>query len=137
MARQTSYEWSITQLDEYGDIQGLVTLSDILEEIVGEFTTAPDDLSEDVHPQDDGSFLVDGGTSIRELNRTMQWELPVDGPKTINGLILEHLEAMPIQGVSLRVAGYPIEIVQTRDNAVKTARIIPNLRVVPSEPEED
>ena len=124
-------------VDEYGDIQGLVTLSDILEEIVGEFTTAPDDLSEDVHPQDDGSFLVDGGTSIRELNRTMQWELPVDGPKTINGLILEHLEAMPIQGVSLRVAGYPIEIVQTRDNAVKTARIIPNLRVVPSEPEED
>jgi Mg2+/Co2+ transporter CorB len=115
-------------VDEYGEIEGLVTLEDILEEIVGEFTTAPDDLSDDVHPQDDGSYLVDGGTSIRELNRTMTWELPQDGPKTVNGLILEHLENIPQPGTSLLVAGYPIEIVQTRDNVVKTARVSPNLR---------
>jgi Mg2+/Co2+ transporter CorB len=123
-------------VDEYGDIEGLATLEDILEEIVGEFTTAPDDLSEDVHPQDDGSFLVDGSTSIRELNRTMRWELPTEGPRTLNGLILEHLEAIPQTGTSLRVAGYPIEIVQTRDNAVKTAKIIPALRI-PTGPAPD
>jgi len=109
-------------VDEYGDIQGLVTLEDLLEEIVGEFTTDPSD-SRDIHPQSDGTHLVNGSASIRELNRTMQWQLPSSGPKTLNGLILEHLESMPQPGTSLLVNGYPIEIVQTSGNVVKTARL--------------
>lgn len=124
-------------VDEYGDIEGLVTLEDILEEIVGEFTTAPDDLSDDVHPQDDGSYLVDGSTSIRELNRTMHWELPLDGPKTVNGLVLEHLEDMPQPATSLKIAGYPFEVVQTRENVVKTVRVFPELRREPEPSDMD
>lgn len=115
-------------VDEYGDILGLVTLEDILEEIVGEFTTDAASTLRDVHPQDDGSFLVDGGASVRELNRLMEWELPTDGPKTLNGLIIEHLESIPEPGTSLLIAGYPVEIVQTSANTVKTARIHPGMR---------
>ena len=115
-------------VDEYGDIQGLVTLDDILEEIVGEFTTDPSTSSKDIHPQEDGSFLVDGSTNIRELNRIMQWELPTDGPKTINGMITEYLETIPEAGTSLLLEGYPIEIVQTSSSTVKTVRIDPALR---------
>jgi len=113
-------------VNEYGDIQGLVTLEDILEEIVGDFTTSPDTLNPDIHPQEDSSFLVDASITVRELNRIMQWHLPIEGPKTLNGLILEYLEAIPEAGTSLRLAGYPIEIVQTANNAVKTVRIRPN-----------
>ena len=94
-------------VDEYGDIDGLVTIEDLLEEIVGEFTTDPADFSPDVHPQEDGTFLVDGGASVRDLNRTMHWELPTDGPRTLNGLILEYLEDIPEPGTSLLLAGYP------------------------------
>ena len=115
-------------VDEYGDIEGLVALEDILEEIVGEFTTDPASQSPDVHPQADGSYLVDGTATVRELNRTMRWELPADGPKTINGLILEYLEAIPEPGTGLLLAGYPVEIVQTSGNAVRTARIHPQKR---------
>ncbi len=111
-------------VDEYGDIQGLVTLEDILEEIVGEFTTSPE-LSPEVIPQEDGSYLVDASVNIRELNRMLGWRLPTDGPKTLNGLILEHLEHIPEPGTSLRIAGYPMEVVQTRGNAVKTVKIYP------------
>ena len=118
-------------VDEYGDIQGLVTLEDILEEIVGEFTTDPTTTLKDIHPQDDGSFLVDGSANIRELNKTMKWELPADGPKTFSGLITEHLENIPSTSISIKIAGYPIEIVQTQGNKVKVARIIPNLRIKP------
>jgi Mg2+/Co2+ transporter CorB len=114
-------------VDEYGDIRGLVTLEDILEEIVGEFTTDPGAITGDVHPQPDGTYLVDGSANIRELNRVMNWHLPTDGPKTVNGLVLEYLENIPQPGTSLRVAGYPIEIVQTRGNAVKMVRIKPVL----------
>ncbi|MDH5229541.1 MAG: HlyC/CorC family transporter, partial [Gammaproteobacteria bacterium] len=78
-------------VDEYGDIRGLVTLEDILEEIVGEFTTDPSTTISDIHPQEDGTYLVDGSANIRDLNRVMFWELPTDGPKTLNGLILEYL----------------------------------------------
>lgn len=113
-------------VNEYGDIQGLVTLEDILEEIVGEFTTNPDTLNPAIHPQPDGSFLIDGSVSIRELNRALQWHLPTKGPKTLNGLILEYLEAIPEAGVSLRLHGYPIEIVQVANNAVKTVRVHPH-----------
>lgn len=115
-------------VDEYGDVQGLVTLEDILEEIVGEFTTDPAMHIKEVHRQDDGTFIVDGSASIRELNRVMQWELPTDGPKTFSGLITEHMESIPEPGTSLMLAGYPVEIVQTKDNIVKTAQISPNFR---------
>ncbi len=115
-------------VDEYGDIQGLITLDDILEEIVGDFTTtitpAP---SEEIHPQPDGSFLVEGSSSIRELNKEMNWQLPIDGPRTLNGAILEYLEEIPQPNISLRLAGYPIEIMEVENNMVKMARIMPDL----------
>ncbi len=114
-------------VNEYGDIQGLVTLEDILEEIVGDFTTNPSDvLSPDFHPLDDGSYLVDGSITIRELNRAMKWHLPTEGPKTLNGLILEYLEAIPEAGISLRLEGYPMEIMQTGERVIKTVRVYPN-----------
>ena len=101
---------------------------DILEEIVGEFTTDPATHIKEVHRQKDGTFLVDGSASIRELNRVMQWELPTNGPKTFSGLITEHMESIPEPGTSLMLAGYPVEIVQTKGNIVKTAQINPNFR---------
>jgi len=115
-------------VDEYGDIEGLVTIEDLLEEIVGEFTTDPADQSPDVHPQPDGTYLVDGTANLRELNRSMHWELPTNGPRTINGLVLEHLETIPEPGTSLLIAGYPVEIVHVTSSAVKTARIKPAQR---------
>lgn len=113
-------------VDEYGDIMGLITLEDLLEEIVGEFTTDPAAQNIDIHRLDDGSYLVDGGTSIRELNRTLDWNLPTDGPKTVNGLIIEYLEQIPETGTSLLLADYPMEIVQTTSSSVKTVRIDAN-----------
>jgi len=115
-------------VDEYGDILGLVTLEDILEEIVGGFAGDAAATVRDIHPQPDGSYLIDGSAHIRELNRLMEWELPTAGPKTLNGLILEHMEFIPEPGTSLMIAGYPIEVVQTATSAVKTARIYPALR---------
>jgi len=115
-------------VNEYGDILGLVTLDDILEEIVGEFTTGPSAESKDIHPQEDGTYLVDGSANIRELNRIMRWELPTEGPKTLNGMIIEYLETIPEPGTSLLLAGYPLEIVQSTANAVKTVRINPGVK---------
>lgn len=115
-------------VDEYGEIQGLVALEDILEEIVGEFTTDPGAASKDITAQDDGSYLIDCGISVRDLNRALHVELPTGGPKTLNGLIIEHMEDIPEPGTSLLLAGYPIEIVQTKDNGVKIARIDPKQR---------
>lgn len=122
-------------VDEYGDIQGLVTLEDILEEIVGEFTTDPSAFSRDIHSQEDGSYVVDGSIHVREVNRVLQWRLPTDGPKTINGLILEYMETIPEPGTSVLISGYPVEILQTKDNAVKTVRIGPPLHRPASEEE--
>ena len=113
-------------VNEYGDMQGMVTMDDLLEEIVGEFTTDPSASSKDVHLQDDGTYLVDGGASLRELNRVLGWNLPTDGPKTINGLVTEFLESIPDQGTSLLIGDYPLEIVQTSQNTVKTVKIDPN-----------
>lgn len=121
-------------VDEYGDLLGLVTLADVLEEIVGEFTTDPSDSAPDVQPQDDGSFLVAGNAEVRELVKAFQWELPEDGPRTINGLIIEYMETIPQPGTSLLLEGYPIEIMQTYDNAVKMVRIWPNRRKQPYSP---
>jgi Mg2+/Co2+ transporter CorB len=115
-------------VDEYGDLLGLVTLADVLEEIVGEFTTDPSDNILDVHPQDDGSFLVAGNAEVRELVKAFKWDLPEDGPRTINGLIIEYLETIPQPGTSLLLEGYPIEVLQTHDNAVKTIKIWPDDR---------
>ena len=113
-------------VDEYGDIQGLVTLEDILEEIVGDFTTtSTPTTSEEVTLQPDGSYLVDGSASIRDINKEMSWQLPTDGPKTLNGLIIEYLEDIPENNISLRVSGYPIEIIEVSDNKIKTIRVMP------------
>ena len=112
-------------VDEYGDIQGIVTLEDILEEIVGEFTTDPADQTEDVVREGPDSFLVSGTANIRELNRTQGWELPTDGPKTLNGLILELLETIPEPSTCLKISGYPLEIVASDENRVRTVRIGP------------
>ncbi|MBW8183662.1 HlyC/CorC family transporter [Shewanella nanhaiensis] len=113
-------------VDEYGDIQGLVTLEDILEEIVGDFTTSPEPTpSEEINKQQDGSFLVEATINIRELNKEMAWEFPTDGPKTINGLIVEYFEEIPAPNTSMRIAGYPIEIVEVGENRVNVVRVMP------------
>jgi len=126
-------------VDEYGSIHGLVTLEDILEEIVGQFTTDSTVRNDGIHPQDDGSYLIDGSTHIREINRVLSWELPTEGPKTLNGLILEHLEMIPAPGTSLLIANYPVEITRTDNNAVQTARIHTQLKSdkgIPADDEE-
>ena len=113
-------------VDEYGDIQGIVTLEDILEEIVGEFTTDPAADDEEIIRESEKTFLVNGTANIREMNRVMNWSLPTDGAKTLNGLILEYLETIPESGTGLEVEGYPIEIIETRENRVQLARIYLN-----------
>ncbi|MBN8431140.1 HlyC/CorC family transporter [Microbulbifer salipaludis] len=111
-------------VDEYGEVMGIVTLEDLLEEIVGDFTASPvpsDD--EEIIEQENGWYLVDGGTSIREINRTLHWHLPTDGPKTFNGLIMEHLESIPEGNISLYIQDYLIEIVEVSDKMITSARV--------------
>ncbi len=110
-------------VDEYGDVLGLLTLEDILEEIVGEFTTDVPSIEPEIQVQSDGTLLVDGGISLRDLNRSQQWHLPVNGPTTLSGLITETLESIPVVGVCVSIAGYSIEVVNMKDNAVRLARI--------------
>jgi len=112
-------------VDEYGELQGLVTLEDLLEEMVGEFTTqAPSDTGY-LRREADGSWLAEGSVLLRHLNRKLGLSLPLDGPKTLNGLLLEQFEDIPEAGVSIKLGGVPVEIVQTQDRAVKMARIYP------------
>ena len=110
-------------VDEYGDIQGIVTLEDILEEIVGEFTTDPADEEREVIREGPDSFLVSATANIRELNRAQSWDLPTDGPKTLNGLIVELLETIPDPSTCLKISGYPIEVVAVDDNRIRTVRV--------------
>lgn len=124
-------------VDEYGDIEGLVTIDDLLEQVVGKFTTVPQFGVRDVYRQADGSFVVDGTANVRELNRAFGWTLPEHGPKTLNGLILEALEDIPDAGTSLRIAEYTIEVVHSGDHAVRTARVFPPEQRTDGETEAD
>ena len=119
-------------VDEYGDLQGLVTLEDILEEIVGEFTSDPSARFEDIQPQEDGSWLVDGTISIRTLNTVLGMALSTDGPRTLSGLIIEELEMIPETNTSLLLDNHPVEVLQIKDNRVKTVRIHPALKRPPA-----
>ena len=109
-------------VDEYGDVQGLVTLDDLLQEIVGELIT--DDVI--ARKQSDGSYLVDASITVRELNRLMQWTLPTEGPKTLNGLIIEFMETIPESGTGIKLHGHPLEIIERDEHTVKLVKFLPS-----------
>lgn len=112
-------------VDEYGDIQGLVTLEDILEEVVGEFTSDPATRIKNVYADGDGSYRVSGSVTIRSLNKNLGWKLPTNGPKTLNGLLLDKLEALPQAGMRVDIGNYSVEVIETRANSVRSTRITP------------
>ena len=112
-------------VDEYGDILGLLTLEEILEEIVGEFNHDPQTAPEEIQPQPDGSYVVQGTAPIRNLNRVLNWDLPPTGPKTLNGIVLEHFESFPKKGIEFEYNNHPIEILEVADNRVTRVRIKP------------
>ena len=111
-------------VDEYGDLQGLVTLEDILEEIVGEFTSDFSANIPEILPQEDGSFVIDGSALLRDINRALDWELPISGPKTLNGIVLEHLETIPEENLCVQINEYQIETLQLSDNMVKNLKCV-------------
>ena len=110
-------------VDEYGDIKGLITLDLISEEVLGEFTSIVPGIDDDINESDDGSFIVRGNTNLRDINRKLDWQLPTDNVKTVNGLILDVLESIPEAATCFRVNDYVVEIVQTRDTSVRVARL--------------
>jgi Mg2+/Co2+ transporter CorB len=111
-------------VDEYGELQGLVSLEDIVEEMIGEFTTgAPVGMGTVLAWGEDGTVVAEGGTVLREINRCLGLRFPLDGPKTLNGLILEYLQDIPESGTSLKIAGCTMEILQTQDRLVRTVRL--------------
>jgi Mg2+/Co2+ transporter CorB len=110
-------------VDEYGEIQGLITLEDIIEELVGKFTTRQSDISAPLVWDADGTVLVDGAATLRDLNRLLGLDFRLDGPRTLNGLVIEHLQEIPEVGVGIRIDGVPMEIVQTQDRKVKMLRL--------------
>ncbi len=112
-------------VDEYGEVMGLVALEDILEEIVGEFTSNMTQPDENIFPQRDGSYIIDGGTSVREINKSLQWTLPTDGPKTLSGLMLEYLESFPDAKAGMIIDNYRLEILELQGTVVKAVRVKP------------
>lgn len=124
-------------VDEYGDIEGIVTLEDILEEIVGEMSISGKEENQDIFPQTDGSFFIDGTANIRDVNKSLDWDLPTDGPKTINGLVMEVIEAIPDANVCLLIDNYQIETLQVSDNLIKTIRATRLKQDSDDEEEED
>jgi Mg2+/Co2+ transporter CorB len=110
-------------VDEYGDVQGIVTLEDILEEIVGNFTTNMAEETDEIHHQPDGTYLIDGSANIREINRALDWDLPTDGAKTLNGLLTEFLENIPENNVAIQLPYYRAEVIQIKDNMIKNVRM--------------
>ncbi len=110
-------------VDEYGELMGLVTLEDIIEEIIGKFTTSMPSAIQALAWNEDGTASADGATPVRELNRALGLDLPTDGPKTLNGLILEHLRDIPEADVSIKIGDVPMEIVHAQGRTVKTVRI--------------
>jgi len=122
-------------VDEYGELQGLTTLEDIIEEIIGEFTTNSPAVASIRAWDKNGSALLEGSSSLRELNRKLGLSLPLDGPKTLNGLIIEHFQDIPEAGVSVKIAGVPMEVVQTRNRVVKTVRIFRPKSEAPAAPD--
>ncbi len=116
-------------VDEYEDVKGIVTLQDVLEEIVGEFSRDFSHYTSQIRPLSDGAVLVSGAINVRDLNRQMDWNLPTAGPKTLSGLIIEYLEIIPSKGIGLRVSGYPIEVTEVEDNMVVWVKIWPNLKL--------
>ena len=111
-------------VDEYGDVLGIATLEDILEEIVGELSADHREENADIHRQDDGSYFIEASAFIRDINKALSWELPTDGPKTLNGLIIETLESIPDANVCLDIGNYRIETLQMTDNLITTARLM-------------
>ncbi len=112
-------------VDEYGEFKGLITLEDILEEVIGDFTTQSPSRVGSYRQEADGSWLVDGSSSLRDLNKKLNLTLPVDGPRTLNGLVIEHFEDIPEAGTSFRIGEHTLEIVQTQDRIVKSVKIFP------------
>tara|TARA_B100000029_G_scaffold70778_1_gene62814 strand:+ start:1301 stop:2590 length:1290 start_codon:yes stop_codon:yes gene_type:complete len=110
-------------VDEYGDVQGLITSEDLVREIVGELSADPPTASPEVDEQSDGCFVVDAGSNIRQLNKQMTWELPTNGPKTLNGLIVELLETIPKAGTLLTIGKYPIEILETAEHGIRKVKV--------------
>jgi Mg2+/Co2+ transporter CorB len=115
-------------VDEYGAVQGLVTLADVVAELASAFGAGHDADARVARTDRDGAYLVGGSTQLRTLNRTLGWDLPTEGPRTVNGLLLEHLESIPAPGTVVRIAEYTLEVVQTSGAAVKTVRVRPPTR---------
>ena len=131
---QKDNKTSAVVVDEYGDVKGLIDINDILEEIVGELSTDKARDKIDIQEQKDGSYLIDGSAAIREINKKLSWDLPLEGPVTLNGLILEKIQTIPESNVSINLNNYLIETVLIKDNMIKFAKI---LKLSVSEPEED
>ena len=121
---QKDNKTSAVVVDEYGNVKGLVSINDILEEIVGELSSDQASDKIDFQEQKDGSFLIDGSVSIREINKKLSWDLPLEGPVTLNGLILEKIETIPESNISINLNNYVIETVLIKDNMIKFAKIL-------------
>ena len=123
-------------IDEYGSVKGIVTIKDVLEEIVGELATDIDKESVEIMEQKDGSYLIDASVSLRELNKKLDWELPINGAKTLNGLIIDKIETIPENNIKIEIENYLIETVLIRNNMIKIARVL-QLKTEDEEPEID